>query len=133
MSGALDGGVQDPLQPELVAAQRCNRLLEQVFGAFVPRVYATNVDLFPFDRNVIGLENCLDRLCNFSADSVTCITIPPRLAGQSSRPQVCKENAIGSEMLAWTEDRGHTGDQCNCVFAAVFCGFEDVGLDGGHC
>ena len=39
---------------------------------FVARFHACDIDLFPFDRHVVGFENGLHRFRNLGADTVTC-------------------------------------------------------------
>ena len=56
------------LQPDLVPLQAVHRLLEQGLAA---RRLPADIKLLPLDRHVDGLENLLDTVGDFGADSVT--------------------------------------------------------------
>jgi hypothetical protein len=68
---ALDGGVKDTLQTELVALEGGERLSEQLLRVLVAGVDTGNIDLLPLDGDVVGLEDGLDRFGDFGTDSVT--------------------------------------------------------------
>ena len=71
VAGALDGGVQDTLETELVALQRGDGLAEKLLGVDVAGVDTRDIDLLPLDGHVVRLEDLLDRLGNLSTDTVT--------------------------------------------------------------
>lgn len=73
VTGALNGGEKNTLQTKLVAAKRCNGLLEQLLRVLVACVHTSDVDLLPLNGNVVGLENSLHGLSNLSTDTVTLI------------------------------------------------------------
>lgn len=52
--------MQDTLETQLVASQGGNGLSEKLFGVFVSSVHTADVDLFPFNGDVVCLENSLD-------------------------------------------------------------------------
>ena len=71
VAGALDGGVEDTLETELVALQRGDGLAEELLGVDVAGVDTRNIDLLPLDGHVVRLEDLLDRLGDLSTDTVT--------------------------------------------------------------
>jgi hypothetical protein len=71
VAGALDGGVEDTLEAELVALQRGDGLAEELLGVDVAGVDTRDVDLLPLNGNVVRLEDLLDRLGDLSTDTVT--------------------------------------------------------------
>ena len=71
MAGALDGGVQDTLQAQLVSLERGDGLLEQLLGALVSGVDTADIDLFPLNGHILGLEDGLHGFRNLSTDTVT--------------------------------------------------------------
>jgi hypothetical protein len=68
---SLDGSVEDTLQAELVALERCEGLLEELLRVLVAGVDTANIDLLPLDGHVIGLEDGLDRFSDLGTNSVT--------------------------------------------------------------
>lgn len=60
VTGALDGGVEDTLETELVALERGNGLSEQLLGVLVASLDTGDIDLLPLDGDVVGLEDLLD-------------------------------------------------------------------------
>jgi len=71
VAGALDGGVQDTLETELVALQRGDGLAEELLGVDIAGVDTRDVDLLPLNGDVVRLEDLLDRLGDLSTDTVT--------------------------------------------------------------
>jgi hypothetical protein len=71
VAGALDGGVQDTLETELVALERGDGLAEELLGVDVAGVDTRDIDLFPLNGNVVRLEDLLDGLRDLSTDTVT--------------------------------------------------------------
>jgi len=75
-----------------------------------------HIDLFPFNRDIVRLEDLLDRLGNFSADTVT-----------YKKASGYRDN---DELRVWAE---HTWDESDRVLAAKLGGSEDVASNsGGH-
>jgi hypothetical protein len=72
VTGSLDGSVEDTLETELVALERGNGFTEELLGVDVACLNTGDVDLLPFNGNVVRLEDLLDRLGNLSTDTVTC-------------------------------------------------------------
>jgi hypothetical protein len=73
VAGSLDGSVEDTLETELVALERGNRLAEELLGVDVASLNTGDVDLLPFNGNVVRLEDLLDRFGNLSTDTITCV------------------------------------------------------------
>lgn len=71
VAGAADGGVQDTLEAELVAAERGDGLAESSVGDVAASLDTRDLNLLPLDGDVVGLEDGLDRLGNFGTDTVT--------------------------------------------------------------
>lgn len=71
VAGALDGGVEDTLETELVALQRGDGLAEELLGVDVARVNTRDIDLLPLNGNVVRLEDLLDRVGDLSTNTVT--------------------------------------------------------------
>lgn len=71
MTSALNRSEEDTLQSYLVSLQRSDRLLEQILRVFGAISDSGDVDLLPFDRYVIRLEDRLDGLSNLCADTIT--------------------------------------------------------------
>lgn len=69
VAGAADGGVQDTLEAELVAAQGGDGLAEGRLGAAA--LETGDLDLLPLDGDVVGLEDGLDRLGDLGTDTIT--------------------------------------------------------------
>lgn len=67
----LDGGEKDTLQTQLVAAKRCNGFLKQLLRVLVARVHTTDVDLFPLNGYIVGLEDSLYRFGDLGTNAVT--------------------------------------------------------------
>jgi hypothetical protein len=63
--------VEDTLETELVALEGSERFTEKLLRVLVAAVDTGNIDLLPLDGYVVGLEDGLDRLGNFSTDTVT--------------------------------------------------------------
>lgn len=59
---SLDGSVQDTLQSQLVPLKRSYRFSEELFGVLVSLFHTGHIDLFPLDRDIVCLEDLLDRL-----------------------------------------------------------------------
>ena len=58
-------------QTQFVSFQGSYWFTEKIFGVFVARFNARNIDLFPFDRHVVGFEDGLDGVGYLGADAVT--------------------------------------------------------------
>ncbi|GKT63064.1 LOW QUALITY PROTEIN: hypothetical protein ColTof4_05343 [Colletotrichum tofieldiae] len=72
VAGALNGGVQDTLEAELVAAEGGDGLAEKVLGLLGGGgVEAGDLDLLPLNGDVVGLEDGLDALGDLGTDTVT--------------------------------------------------------------
>lgn len=95
MAGAFHRSEQDTLKAQLVATERRDRLLEKFLRVLISRINATDVYLFPLDRNIVGFENSLDRFGNFGTDTVTLIA-----KAKKARQRVWN-NRVGS---TWTDD-----------------------------
>ena len=70
VSGAGDGGVKDPLEPDFVAFEGGDGFAEELFLVFVAGFHAADVDLFPFDGDVVGFEDLADRVGDLGADAI---------------------------------------------------------------
>lgn len=68
---AADGGVQNTLETELVAAERGDTLAESSLGGFAALLDTGNLNLLPLNGDVVGLEDGLDRLGNLGTDTIT--------------------------------------------------------------
>jgi hypothetical protein len=68
---SLDRSMEDTLQAELVALERCEGLPEELLRVLVAGVDTANIDLLPLDGHVIGLEDGLDRFSDLGTNSVT--------------------------------------------------------------
>ena len=112
VAGALNGGVEDTLETELVALQRGDGLAEELLRVDVARVNTRDIDLLPLNGNVVRLEDLLDRLGDLSTDTVTC---------------ACSESRSG----LWAAI-ARTRNQGDSVFAAELGGLEDVLVDGSE-
>ena len=71
VAGALNGGVEDTLETELVALQRGDGLTEELLGVDVAGVNTRDIDLLPLNGHVVRLEDLLNRLGDLSTDTVT--------------------------------------------------------------
>lgn len=71
VAGALDGGVKDTLETELVALQGSDGLLEELLGVLVSAHDTSNIDLLPLNGNIVGLEDRLDRVGDLSTNTIT--------------------------------------------------------------
>jgi hypothetical protein len=69
---SLDGRVEDTLETELVALEGSNRLAEELLRVDATSLDTRDVDLLPLNRNIVRLEDLLDRLGDLSTDTVTC-------------------------------------------------------------
>jgi hypothetical protein len=69
---ALNGGEKDALQTELVSSQGSNRFFEELFRVLVSGINTANIHLLPLNGHIIGLEDSLNRLGDFSTDTITC-------------------------------------------------------------
>ena len=116
VAGALDGGVEDTLETQLVALERGNGLAEELLGVLVASLDTGHVDLLPLDGHVVGLEDLLDRLGHFGTNTVTCGLFNMDGIGE------------GGCLSQWL----HTRDQGDGVLAAELGGLEDVAVDSGH-
>lgn len=94
MAGAFHRSEQDTLEAQLVATERRDRLLEKFLRVLISRINATDVYLFPLNRNIVGFEDSFDRFGNFGTDSVTLIA---KAKKASARP----DNRVGS---TWSVD-----------------------------
>jgi hypothetical protein len=113
VAGALDGRVKDTLETELVALEGSNRLAEELLRVDAARLDTGDVDLLPLNRNIVRLEDLLDRLGDLSTDTVTC--------------------ALFNITSHWGRLSRRTRNQSNRVLAAELGGLEDVLVDRGHC
>ena len=52
--------MQDTLKTKLVTLQRSNGFAEELFGVLIASFHARNIDLFPLNWDIVGLEDCLD-------------------------------------------------------------------------
>lgn len=120
VAGSCDGRVEDTLQAQLVALERCNGFAEKLLRVLVASFHARHIDLFPLDGHVIGLEDGLDRLRNFRTNTVTCCAshLVPLGRYQTS---------------AFLLLQAHTWDQGNSVLATKLGGLEDVRRHGRVC
>jgi len=58
-------------QPDLIPLQRINRFTEEFLRMRVTGNNTSNVYLFPFNWNIVALEDCLDGFGNLSTDTIT--------------------------------------------------------------
>lgn len=72
VAGALNGGMQDTLETQLVALERGNGLAEELLGVLVARLDTGHIDLLPLDGHIVGLEDLLDRLGHLGTNTITC-------------------------------------------------------------
>ena len=72
---AFDRSMQDTFQTEFVAFQGSDGFAEEIFGVLVACVNAGDIDLFPFDRDVVGFEDCFHGLCDLCTNTVTCVDL----------------------------------------------------------
>ena len=61
-------------QAELVSSERRNRLSKKFFRVLVSSFNSCDIDLLPFDRHVVRLENSLYGFGHFSTNAITCIS-----------------------------------------------------------
>lgn len=59
------------LQSNFVSLQREDRLPEQILRALVSGLQTSDIHLFPLDRDIVLLEDLLDRVRNLRTDTVT--------------------------------------------------------------
>lgn len=114
VAGALDWGVKDTLQTELVALERGDRFAEELLRVLVASLHTGNINLLPLNWDIVCLENLLDRLRNLSTDTVTCSMFLDNHPLYACFP-----------ILARTWNQG------DCVLAAELGRLEDVAADGG--
>jgi hypothetical protein len=69
---ALNGGEKNTLQTELVSSQGSDRFFEELLRVLVSGVDTANIHLFPLNGHIIGLEDSLNRLGDFSTNTITC-------------------------------------------------------------
>lgn len=73
VAAAVDGGVKDTLETELVALERGDGLAEGSLGTTggAALLNTRDLDLLPLDGGVVGLEDGLDGLGNLGTDTIT--------------------------------------------------------------
>lgn len=73
VAGPVDRRVQDALQAQLVSPERSDSLLELLLsaGSGHALIETGNLDLLPGNRDIVGLEDCLNALGNFGTDTIT--------------------------------------------------------------
>jgi len=71
VAGSGDGGVEDALETDLVAAKGVYALVEHGLGALDGGLEGGDVNLLPLHGGILGLEDGLDALGDFGADTVT--------------------------------------------------------------
>jgi hypothetical protein len=69
---ALNGGEKNTLQTELVSSQGSDRFFKELLRVLVSGVNTANIHLFPLNGHIIGLEDSLNRLGDFSTNTITC-------------------------------------------------------------
>ena len=104
--------MQDTLETKLVALEGRYRLVEEIFSILVTSFYTSDIDLFPFDWDIVGLEDSLDSFGDFSTNTITLTPI-----SVCTKPYRCYLS--------------RTWNQSNCVFSAKFSRLEDIGVDCG--
>jgi hypothetical protein len=97
VTGTLDWGVKDTLETELVALEGGDGLTEEFLGVLVAGLDTGNIDLLPLDWDVVGLEDGLDRLGDFSSDTITWD----------------QGDSVLSAILGWLEDVGLDGSKAS--------------------
>lgn len=112
---ALDGGVEDTLETELVALEGSNRLSEQLLGVLVASLDTGDIDLLPLDGDVVGLEDLLDRLGDFGTDTIT--------RDQSDGVLAAK---LGGSEDVLTDSGGH-----GCRHGSVLDSWTGIGFEAG--
>lgn len=68
---ALNGGEEDTLETQLVAAERSDGFLKELLRVLVTCIHTTDIYLLPLNGYIVGLEDSLDRFGDFSPNSVT--------------------------------------------------------------
>lgn len=75
ITSSLEPQRKPTLQPDLVALQRVDRLVEQRLGINACAAPQTrHVNLLKLDGHIVLFEDCLDRFGDLSANTVTCPT-----------------------------------------------------------